>query len=254
ALRIAEIDIDANEPLARSFAVEAVPTLVLLSADSRIVSRHTGYLDAAELMKWLAEGRVRAKAGQWEGTAPSSKVDALIAKAAGDGLDTNDLARLIALLGEQDPGERAAVMKLILAQREQAMPALITALGDSYLGVRLGAGELLQRLAPGATALHPGQGPRELTHMIGSLPKRGSATGKLPSLPSPAARPVDASVQDSINGALEDLRGDDLARRTEAMSTLVAHGSAALPVVREAIRKYERGEPRLVALLEDVRW
>src|SRR6185503_9324824 len=42
AVRIAVVDIDANPKMAQSFKVSAVPTLVLLTPDSKIVSRHTG--------------------------------------------------------------------------------------------------------------------------------------------------------------------------------------------------------------------
>src|SRR6185369_3342415 len=68
ALRVTDVDIDADEKTARRFEVNAVPTLVLLTADGKIVSRRTGYLSAADLLSWIEEGRRRAKAGQWEGT------------------------------------------------------------------------------------------------------------------------------------------------------------------------------------------
>src|SRR5438876_1326041 len=223
ALRVTDVDIDANEKMASSFTVSAVPTLVLLTADGKIVSRQSGYLDAAGLMKWVDEGRARAKAGQWEGTAPGSKLDALIAKSAGDGLDTNDFGRLVAMLGEPDPGERAGVAKLLLAQREQALPTLIAALGNPYLGVRIGAGDLLLRLAPDVTPIDPWQSPAELSNTVASLRKWWSDTGKLPA--PGAAPPADPTVQGSIKAALDDLRSSDLVRRTEAMSTLAGHGA-----------------------------
>src|ERR1051325_131314 len=77
ALRVADVDIDADEKTARAFAVSAVPTLVLLTADGKIVSRRTGYLEATNLLSWVEEGRRRARAGQWEGTAPGTPLDAV---------------------------------------------------------------------------------------------------------------------------------------------------------------------------------
>jgi HEAT repeat protein/thioredoxin-related protein len=251
-LRVTDVDIDANEKMAQSFEVSSIPALALLTADGKIVSRRTGYVDATELNQWVNDGRARAKAGQWEGTVPGSKLDPFLAKSAGDGLDTNDLAHLVAMLGEADPGERVSVAKLLLAQREQAVPALIAAVSHPYLGVRVGASDLLQQLAPDVASIDPWQPPVELSNRVASLAQWWKDTGKLP--PRPAATNADPTVQGSIKAALEDLRSDNLVRRTEAMATLAGHGPVALPAVREAIRKYERTDPRLVTLLEDVRW
>lgn len=252
AVRIAVVDIDANPKMAQSFKVSAVPTLVLLTPDSKIVSRHTGAMDAAALVDWIKEGRQRVKNGQWEGTAPGSKLDALAKKAAGDGLDTNDFKTLIAGLGEPDPAERAGAVRLLTAARESAVPPLIEAVVDPYLGVRVGASDLLSRLATNAPFVDPWQSPAELADTVGTLRKWWADTGRLP--PAAAPRPLDASAASSVNAAIDALRSGDAARRTEAMSTLVGHGSSALPALRAALKRYERENPRLLALLEDVRW
>src|SRR5262249_51251062 len=82
AICVTDVDIDADKQTARAFTVNAVPTLVLLTADGKIVSRHTGYVEAAELLNWIEAGRRRAQAGQWEGTAPGAKMDEFLAKAS----------------------------------------------------------------------------------------------------------------------------------------------------------------------------
>ena len=64
ALRVAHVDIDADEKTARSFDVSAVPTLVILTADGKIVARRTGYVDAKQLLAWLDTGRERVKKSQ----------------------------------------------------------------------------------------------------------------------------------------------------------------------------------------------
>jgi HEAT repeat protein len=201
---------------------------------------------------WIKTGRERAKNGQWEGTAPSSKLDALAKKAAADGLDTNDFKALIAALGDPDPAERAGVAKLLIAAREAAVPPLIEAVADPYLGVRLGAGDLLAKLATNAPMMDPWQSPSELADTVAALRKWWADTGKLP--PPGEPRMVDASTIASIHTAIDALRSGDGAKRTEAMSALVAHGMAALPALRAASKKYERENPRLLALIEDVRW
>jgi len=252
AVRIAVVDIDANPKMAQSFNVSAVPTLVLLTPDNKIVSRQSGYMDAAELVSWIKAGRERVKNGQWEGTAPGSKLDALARKASGEGLDTNDFNVLIAALGDPDPGERAGVARLLTAAREAAVPPLIEAAADPYLGVRLGASDLLNRLATNSPYIDPWQSPAELADTVTALRKWWTDTGRLP--PPTAPRPLDPSAASSLNAAIEALRSGDAARRTEAMSTLVGHGPAALPAIRAALKRYERESPRLLALLEDVRW
>jgi len=252
AVRIAVVDIDANPKMAQSFKVSAVPTLVLLTPDNKIVSRRTGYMDAAALVGWIKDGRERVKNGQWEGTAPGSKLDALARKASGDGLDTNDFKTLIAALGDPDPAERAGVVRLLIAAREAAVPPLIEAVADPYLGIRVGAGDLLSRLATNAPYIDPWQSPAELADTVTALRKWWANTGRLP--PPAAPRALDPSAASSVNAAIDALRSGDAARRTEAMSTLVGHGQAALPALRAALKRYERENPRMLALLEDVRW
>lgn len=253
ALHITEVDIDADQKTTHAFAIEAVPTLILLTADGKIVARQTGFMDTAGLLPWLQEGRRRAGAGQWEGTAPGVRFDEFTRKAAGDGLGTNDIQRLVDLLGEADPADRESAGKILLTQREQAVPPLIEAVGHPYLGVRIAASELLLRLAPDITPIDPWQSPVELSNTVAALRKWWTETGRLP--PSTTPRVADSSVESSIKAALEQLRGDDPVRRTEAMAALVGRGDGALPAVREAIKRAERtGDQRVIGLLEDVRW
>jgi len=253
ALQVVEVDIDANQKMAHDFAIEAVPTLMLLTADGKIIARQTGFLDTAGLLLWLQEGRSRAAAGQWEGTAPGAKFGEFIRKAAADNLDTNDLQQLVDLLGDPDPANRGSVGKILLAQREQVVPPLIEAVKHPYLGVRVSASELLQRLAPDCAPIDPWQSPVELSNTVMVLRKWWAETGRLPPVVVPRA--ADSTAGNSLQEALEQLRGDDPVRRTEAMAMLVGWGTEALPAVREAIRRSERsGDQRAIGLLEDVRW
>ncbi len=50
-MHVAEVDIDANQKMADDFDIEAVPTLILLTADGKIVSRQTGFMEAGDLMR-----------------------------------------------------------------------------------------------------------------------------------------------------------------------------------------------------------
>src|ERR1017187_2276543 len=136
ALHVAHVDIDADKKMASDFGIEAVPTLILLTPDGKIISRQTGFMEAADLLAWLKTGRARAAAGQWEGTAPGAQFNEFIQKAAADNLGTNEIQKLVDLLGDADPANREQAGKILLAQRENAVPSLIEAVGSSYLGER----------------------------------------------------------------------------------------------------------------------
>jgi HEAT repeat protein len=253
ALHVVEVDVDSEETMARDYNVEAVPTLVLLTSENKIVARREGFLQTAELLLWLREARERVKEGKWEGTAPSSKLAEFVVKAAADQLETNDLMRLVEMIGEPNPADRDTAAKLLIEQRDTAVILLIEAVTNSYLGVRIGAAEALHKLAPEAPSLDPWQTPAELVETAAALKKWWAATGKLPiQHEEPRVEQVGAS---SITSALDSLRGSDPVQRTRAMSTLVAGGTGALPAVRQAIKLSEKtGDQRSLTLLEDVRW
>ncbi|PWU17992.1 MAG: hypothetical protein C5B50_10105 [Verrucomicrobia bacterium] len=293
ALHIAELDVDVQANAARDFNVTAVPTLVLMTGDDKIVARQEGYMATAELLLWLREGRDLVKEGKWEGTAPGSKLRALTAKAASDTLDTNDIARLVAMLGETDPAERQSAQSLLIEQKEAAVAPLIEALTNSYLGVRIAASEALDQLlrlgerpgapsdaaterakfaaSPPVLSIDPWLSPAELATSAATLQKWWATTGKLPSLPqdsssASAAQSGGAKGISSIAEALDVLCGnsqrrtgetlrDDPSRRTRAMSLLASRGAEALPAIRQAIKTCEKnGDQRSLTLLEDVRW
>jgi HEAT repeat protein len=253
ALRVAEVDVDAEPAFSAQYGVNAVPTLVLLTPDNKIVARTEGFLDAASLLRWLGEGRERARQGKWEGVAPGSKVAQFAEKAAGEQLTTNDVAALIALLGDANSADRDASATLLMAQREAAVLPLIEALTNSYLGVRIAAAEALHALAPDAAMVDAWQSPAELAGAVGGLKQWWTQTGKLP--PRRLESIPETIGPAAVTNALENLRDADVSRRTEAMSTLVKAGSGALPALRGAIKRAEKaGDQRSLSLLEDVLW
>lgn len=155
-LHVADVDIDADQKLAHDFGIEAVPTLILLTSDGKIILRQTGFMEPADLVAWLKTGRSRAAAGQWEGNAPGAQFDEFLKLAAADNIGTNEIQRLVDLLGDADPANREQAGKILLAQRENAVPQIIEAVGNPYLGVRIATSELLQRLAPDSTPVTRG--------------------------------------------------------------------------------------------------
>lgn len=251
-LHVADVDIDANQKMARDFEVEAVPTLVLVTPDGKIIERQTGFMAVADLLAWLKTGRTRAAAGQWEGTVPGAQFNELIKKAAGADLGTNEIRQLVEYLGDADPANRDQAAKLLIEQREKAVPLLIEAVGNPYLGERIGAGDLLQHLAPNVPPIDPWQSPTAISNVVTELRSWWATSGKLPPPTAPVTNSFSAN---SVKEAIDALRGDDPARRTAAMTTLVQAGAGALPAVRDALKRAERnGDQRALGLLEDVRW
>lgn len=252
-LHVVEVDIDANQKLAGDYNVSVVPTLVMVTADGKIIQRHEGALTADEMLKWIGTARERASRGQWEGTAPSPRIAEFVTRAAGDNLTEADLARLVEMLGDPNPAERSAAARIIAAQRERAVAPLVNALTNSYLGVRIGASELLARLAPEAPSLDPWLAPAEIGAGADAFRAWWAGKGTLPAVVEAKSR--DTSAESSVKSALEAVRSEDPVRRTEAMSLLVSHGDGALGAVRDAIKRSDRaGDHRASSLLEDVRW
>ena len=134
-----------------------------------------------------------------------------------------------------------------------AVSPLIEAVSNPYLGVRIGASELLRSLDPNIISVDPWQSSAQLSNTVVALRKWWSDTGRLP--PTRAAGALDPATENSIKAELDQLGGDDPTRRTEAMAALVGHGAAALPHLREAIKRAERsGDLHTLGWLEDVRW
>jgi HEAT repeat protein len=252
-LLVVPMEVDANREAAEKFAVAGVPTLVLATEEGKIIARHAGAMSVAELKDWVEAGRKRVRGGVWEGTAPTPELAKLSADAETRELATNELRQLVVFLGNPDPAVRGNATRALASQREAAMPALIAAAGDAYLGTRIAAGDLIENLAPGAPVPNPWASRDETQSGVAALKEWWTRTGKLP--PAGAPQPLSAEGQAAVQAALAALLENNPARRTDAMSRLVAHGPAALPALRQVIHQREQaGDQRSLALLEDVRW
>lgn len=259
-LHVVKVDVDTSAGMARDFKVNAIPHLALLSADGRIISQRVGFLTAGDLMGWVAEGRRRAEAGIWEGTAPDTKVAAFVGRLSTEAAGDDELKRLVQMSGDPDPATRSLAQKVLAGQREAAVACLMEGVSDGYLGVRIGAAETLEKMLPGMPAMDPWAPPSEREKSVASARKWWTETGKR--LPPPAPPQADVAVERSIEGALAAALSEDPVRRTEGMSALVRIGDAALPSVREQIRRCERrlalrgdaGDQKALWALEDVRW
>jgi len=252
-LHIVQIDPDADEKAARAFKVSTIPDLVLLTGDGKIVARRQGFVAADKLLPWIEQGRRRAAQGLWEGTAPREEPDQLVGRARSDQLTDDDLKELVQRMGAADPAARLRAARVLLAQRERAVPFLIEGTTDRYLGVRIGASGVLKKMAPNAPTADPWTPRGELQKRAAELEAWWAKTGKLP--PPDASRAADPIVERSVESALKAVLSNDPVARTEGMTALVRIGQDALPKVRECIKRCERtGNQKAVWALEDVRW
>jgi HEAT repeat protein/thiol-disulfide isomerase/thioredoxin len=251
-LHVVTVNADHNERMTRQFGPRALPDLVLVTDDGKIVSRRQGYLTTETLLAWLEQGRRRAEQGVWEGLAWGDEADIVLPM-----LERADPAeverRLAELMGATDAGVRARVVRTLVGSREEIMPVLVKLADHEYLGVRLTAVETLEKLAPQAPVVDPWAGPAERAATVSALQQWWAETGRLP--PPEIREAFDPTAVTHLKRALELMASNDPTQRTRAMTTVVGLGSGALPRVREAIQRAERqGDHRLVSLLEEVRW
>lgn len=252
-VHIVEVDVSIDTSPAAHWQVRVIPTLILLDADETILARHEDDLPDDQLQAWVERGCERLRHGLWEGTATPRELEAIATKARSGRLTDAELAQLVNWLGDANPAKRASASTLLLGLRETAIPLLLDAAANPYLGIRISAAELLERLAPERPSIDPWKSPDEEAAAVAAWREWWKATGRLPA-PVPSA-PPSAEDRHSIENALAALRTQDPARHTDAMSALVRRGPEVLPFVRDALRQAEHAaDPRVLGLLEDIRW
>jgi thioredoxin-related protein len=98
-----KIDAEKDEWLARAAAVDSYPTLVLVAADGKIVARHVGYADTAQMTALLAKAPAATPATPTPASAPpaappTGRAAELLALARSD----HDAGRYLACLERCD--------------------------------------------------------------------------------------------------------------------------------------------------------
>ena len=82
-LHVVEVDVDGARKTAREFGVKAIPDLVLLADEGRILARRKGAVALEELLRWIELGREVAASGLWQGVAPGGAAEESLLKASG---------------------------------------------------------------------------------------------------------------------------------------------------------------------------
>jgi thioredoxin 1 len=139
------LDIDEHSDLASHYGVEAVPTLVLLSA-GREVDRATGYQPAADLVEWLTNGISAANAASEKlalGEATLAEVDQLLAT-PGTHSSGRAAAKLFDLCAERDSALAAAAASRLHTVAASNPTAVLDGLNDPRLPVRICTANVLR--------------------------------------------------------------------------------------------------------------
>ncbi len=252
-VHVVMIDVDTHKKLADEFNIKSIPDSVLLTDDGKIIDRRRGLMEPAELLAWIAQAEQKAEKGEWVSFSQSGKFGKFLERFDKGSPTDNDYKKLVAMLGSENPGDRTLAAKVALSKGENVMPFLIDAAEDKYLAFRIGASEILSKLAPEAPEINPWAPEKERKLIVGKVRSWWAETGKLSTDSTKiSGKPANAK---SVKNALNDVISNDPVKRTEAMTFLVETGNDALPALREAVKQAEaRSDHKSVWALEDIRW
>jgi thiol-disulfide isomerase/thioredoxin len=130
---VVKVDVDDEPEVATRLQASALPALRVLGPFQALVASREGYLELAELKKWLADNRASADPALNKVLYHSAAPD----KAAVD--------QLISMLSQSSPMVRAAAMERLAAHPRYSASALVQALKTGRLVQQLCATEVLQR-------------------------------------------------------------------------------------------------------------
>lgn len=151
-----KVDTDADVETALAYQVRSLPRTIILNTNREIVGDLVGYVPPESFKAMLDDlkNRLRTKTGG--PTAPVIKPKRLsldpARKVAAPG--SAETADLVSLLADRDPRVREAAAKAI-ADRADAVPLLLEALSQDYLGARIAAYHVLRERAPNGPDYDP---------------------------------------------------------------------------------------------------
>jgi thiol-disulfide isomerase/thioredoxin len=161
-MELVRLDVDKRPPLAKTYGVNSIPRMVVLSTDGKLLLDLMGYMEAEEFA-----GMVRPVLAEL-GMAPPETVDArqtsteadqvrsaltshayASLKASNPKLATTGLSKLAEGLGAAKEPEYKAALELMRQAGNDAVPAFIGGLASPHLAVRAGCYRALQETLKG---------------------------------------------------------------------------------------------------------
>ncbi len=232
---VVESDVSADPIAAELYQVRSVPTLLFFSANGRERFRLNGFLTKTELLKVLnalLDGKLEKE--------ETARVAQLLEKFHSGQLAPNQWPALMLAL-KSDP-VRDEVMKGIAKMEPTPRQPLVALLQDSRLAVRLGALELLERLAGDDYGFDPWLEDHERNAAALEKWHAWARDTKQPAASSDAAGLSD----EAIESYLKDMVADQPERSRRAMRMLERGGEAV-------VTKIEQFQARNPALPEAAR-
>ena len=161
-----KVDVDEHPDVAMAYGVRTLPRVIVINTHQEVVGDWLGYQRPDRFLALLLdlEPALRTKMG----TTMAPKVIPPLPKAGADLLV--DLSGDPALnLGHKDPKVREKAMALWVARGAKALTEIVTLLEHPYLGVRIGAWTLVQKLHPSKVPFDPWALLPDRTAMIKAL-------------------------------------------------------------------------------------
>lgn len=144
-----KVDVDRNLGIAMAYHVRSLPRQIVVNVHGQIVGDQTGFLPVDAFLEFLRGigGDLRRKTdGEMvPDVTPANQKNAREPSTIDIDFESTETARLVDLVGDPDPAVRERVGSA-LTHRTDAAALLVRALGDDYLGTRIAALSLLQKM------------------------------------------------------------------------------------------------------------
>ncbi len=147
-----KVDVDEHPDVAMAYGVRTLPRVVVINTHHEVVGDWLGYQRPDRFLALLLdlEPAFRTKMG----TTMAPNVIPPLPR-AGSEVSVDLSGDPATNLGHKDPKVREKAMALWAARGAQALPEIVSLLAHPYLGVRIGAWTLVQKLHPSETPFDP---------------------------------------------------------------------------------------------------
>lgn len=265
-LQVYRADVEQHRQLAEEYRVNFLPYLVLLNPEGKIIDQDKGVPAPDEFIVWIQNGIKKELQGEWSGYSPSGKLGRFLEIFRSGKPREKDYRQLVAMLGAEQPADRILAAQIVLDLGAPVIPYLIKAAGGDYLGLRVGAVNMLARMIPAAPQVDPWAPQVDRKTAVTRLASWWETRKRDVFVKTPAStaealnhlKEFNAAIpydRQAIQNALKGLRTRDAVKRTAAMTYLVEQGPQTLPMLRTHLKEAEdRNDHELVRQLNDVRW
>jgi HEAT repeat protein len=265
-LQVYMADVEVQRKLAEEYRVDFLPYLVLLNREGKIIAQDKGIPAPDEFIAWIHEGNRKDLQGEWEGYSPSGTLGRFLEIFRSGNPKEADYRKLVAMLGAGQPADRILAAQIVLDLGAPVIGYLIQAAGNEYLGLRVGAVGMLDRMLPSAPKVDPWAPKVARQTAVARLTawwetRKRDVFVKAPVTTAEALKGLkefNAAIpydRQAIQKAFKELRSRNAVKRTAAMTYLVEQGAQTLPVLRTHLTVAEdRNDHDFVRQLNEVRW